>query len=80
MRPSVRPDHLLLDALASHGIDKKACGQTTRIEADAEPVGEACQVVLGLIAVIKLVECSSQSVSEIGTHAALARLKQAVSH
>ena len=49
----MRPDRLFLNGLGSHDIDDEACDQTTQIEAAIEPVGKACQVVLGVLAVLQ---------------------------
>ena len=49
----MRPDRLFLDGLCSHDIDDETCEQTTQIEAAVEPVGKACQVVLGVLAVLQ---------------------------
>ena len=64
----MRPDRLFLDGLCSHDIDDEACDQAPQIEAAVEPVGEACEVVLGVLAVVQGMKCSGQRGLEIAKH------------
>lgn len=64
----MRPDRLFLDGLLSHDIDDEACDPTTQIEAAVEPVGKACQVVLGVLAILQGVVRPGQGGFEIAEH------------
>ena len=64
----MRPDRLFLDGLRPHDIDDETCDQTPQIEAAVEPVGKACQVVLGVLAVLQGVVRPGQGSLEVAQH------------
>lgn len=64
----MRPDDCFLRRLAARHIDDESCDEATQIEAPVESVGEAGQVVLGVLAVLQRMECAGQRGLQIAEH------------